>query len=74
MQDMNNADIGFSIIGWNDKTLNTPKKEEVMEASEGITLSFIQDNVWGIQFSLAPGSTNFCYRTKSSIWSKWNIK
>lgn len=71
---MNNVDIGFSIVRWNDKTLNTPAKEKIVEASDGIIISFMQDNVWGIQLSLSPGSVNFCYRRKSNIWEKWNIK
>ena len=71
MQDANNVDVGFNIIRWNSATLNTPSKEETTEASDGIIISFLQDNVWGVQLSLSPGSINFCYRTKSSTWTEW---
>lgn len=73
IQDANNVDVGFNIIRWNSATLNTPSKEGTTEASDGIIISFLQDNVWGVQLSLSPGSINFYYRAKSVTWTEWKV-
>lgn len=70
--DLNNVPAGLAIYHWNLQTANTPRTENLTEASSGIVFSYLESEAWAAQFGMIPADKNLYIRTKSITWSNWS--